>query len=75
MRNGLRYSPTVFRLVPREQKFFDLFEQQGANIVAAARASRDEIESRRLAMEERGLRERKKALDAKAAAARKAAGP
>ena len=29
------YSPTVFRLVPREQKFFDLFEQQGANIVAA----------------------------------------
>jgi predicted phosphate transport protein (TIGR00153 family) len=28
----------VFRLFPREEKFFDLFEQQGANIVAAARA-------------------------------------
>ena len=28
----------MFRLVPREEKFFDLFEQQGANIVAAARA-------------------------------------
>ena len=26
-----------FRLIPREEKFFDLFEQQGANIVAAAR--------------------------------------
>ena len=38
MMGGLRYSPTVFRLLPREEKFFDLFEQQGANIVAAARA-------------------------------------
>jgi uncharacterized protein len=27
----------VFRLVPREEKFFDLFEQQGSHIVAAAR--------------------------------------
>jgi predicted phosphate transport protein (TIGR00153 family) len=27
----------MFRLIPREAKFFDLFEQQGANIVAAAR--------------------------------------
>ncbi|HLC43142.1 MAG TPA: DUF47 domain-containing protein [Methylomirabilota bacterium] len=27
----------MFRLIPREEKFFDLFEQQGANIVAAAR--------------------------------------
>jgi len=27
----------AFRLIPREEKFFDLFEQQGANIVAAAR--------------------------------------
>jgi uncharacterized protein len=27
----------VFRLIPREEKFFDLFEQQGTNIVAAAR--------------------------------------
>src|SRR5262249_32311586 len=35
---ALGYSPTVFRLLPREEKFFDLFEQQGANIVAAARA-------------------------------------
>ena len=35
---GLRYSPTVFRLLPREKKLFDLFEQQGANIVAADRA-------------------------------------
>jgi hypothetical protein len=26
-----------FRLIPREGKFFDLFEQQAANIVAAAR--------------------------------------
>lgn len=26
-----------FRLIPREEKFFDLFEQQGTNIVAAAR--------------------------------------
>ena len=25
----------MFRLLPREEKFFDLFEQQGANIVAA----------------------------------------
>ncbi len=28
----------AFRLIPREEKFFDLFEQQGANIMAAARA-------------------------------------
>jgi len=28
----------MFRLLPREDKFFDLFEQQGAHIVAAARA-------------------------------------
>ena len=28
----------AFRLIPREEKFFELFEQQGANIVAAARA-------------------------------------
>ncbi len=28
----------MFRLIPREEKFFDLFEQQAANIVAAARA-------------------------------------
>jgi len=28
----------VFRLIPREEKFFDLFEQQGTNIVAASRA-------------------------------------
>jgi predicted phosphate transport protein (TIGR00153 family) len=28
----------AFRLIPREEKFFDLFEQQGTNIVAAARA-------------------------------------
>jgi len=27
----------AFRLIPREEKFFDLFEQQGTNIVAAAR--------------------------------------
>ncbi len=27
----------AFRLIPREEKFFDLFEQQAANIVAAAR--------------------------------------
>ncbi len=27
----------AFRLIPREEKFFDLFEQQGANIMAAAR--------------------------------------
>ncbi len=27
----------MFRLIPREEKFFDLFEQQGTNIVAAAR--------------------------------------
>jgi len=27
----------MFRLVPRQEKFFDLFEQQGANIVAASR--------------------------------------
>ena len=27
----------AFRLIPREEKFFDLFEQQGANIVAASR--------------------------------------
>jgi hypothetical protein len=27
----------VFRLIPRDEKFFDLFEQQAANIVAAAR--------------------------------------
>ena len=27
-----------FRLIPREEKFFDLFEQQAANIVAASRA-------------------------------------
>ena len=27
----------MFRLIPREEKFFDLFEQQGSNIVAAAR--------------------------------------
>jgi hypothetical protein len=26
----------MFRLIPREEKFFDLFEQQAANIVAAA---------------------------------------
>ncbi len=26
-----------FRLIPREEKFFDLFEQQGTNIVSAAR--------------------------------------
>ena len=28
----------MFRLIPREEKFFDLFEQQAANIVAASRA-------------------------------------
>jgi predicted phosphate transport protein (TIGR00153 family) len=28
----------VFRLLPREEKFFDLFEQQSSNIVAASRA-------------------------------------
>ena len=28
----------AFRLIPREEKFFDLFEQQAANIVAASRA-------------------------------------
>jgi predicted phosphate transport protein (TIGR00153 family) len=28
----------MFRLLPREEKFFDLFEQQGANIVLASRA-------------------------------------
>ena len=28
----------MFRLIPREEKFFDLFEQQGTNIVAASRA-------------------------------------
>jgi uncharacterized protein len=28
----------MFRLLPREEKFFDLFEQQGANIVSASRA-------------------------------------
>ena len=27
----------MFRLIPREEKFFDLFEQQSANIVVAAR--------------------------------------
>ncbi|MEK7839505.1 MAG: DUF47 family protein, partial [candidate division NC10 bacterium] len=27
----------MFRILPREEKFFDLFEQQGSNIVAAAR--------------------------------------
>jgi predicted phosphate transport protein (TIGR00153 family) len=27
----------MFRLIPREEKFFDLFEQQAANIVAASR--------------------------------------
>src|SRR5499427_937642 len=27
----------MFRLLPREEKFFDLFEQQATNIVAAAR--------------------------------------
>ncbi len=26
----------MFRLIPREEKFFDLFEQQAANIIAAA---------------------------------------
>jgi uncharacterized protein Yka (UPF0111/DUF47 family) len=26
----------VFRLIPREERFFDLFEDQGRNIVAAA---------------------------------------
>lgn len=28
----------MFRLIPREEKFFDLFEQQAANIVVASRA-------------------------------------
>lgn len=28
----------MFRLLPREEKFFDLFEQQSSNIVAASRA-------------------------------------
>ena len=28
----------MFRLLPREEKFFDLFEQQAGNISAAARA-------------------------------------
>ncbi len=28
----------AYRLIPREEKFFDLFEQQAANIVAASRA-------------------------------------
>lgn len=28
----------AFRLIPREEKFFDLFEQQAANIVTASRA-------------------------------------
>jgi predicted phosphate transport protein (TIGR00153 family) len=28
----------VFRLLPREEKFFDLFEQQASHIIAAARA-------------------------------------
>jgi hypothetical protein len=27
----------VFRLLPREEKFFDLFEQQATHIVSAAR--------------------------------------
>jgi hypothetical protein len=31
----------VFRLIPRDEKFFDLFEQQGANIVASARLLAD----------------------------------
>lgn len=31
----------MFRLIPREEKFFDLFEKQATHIVAAARALRE----------------------------------
>ena len=33
----------VFRLIPREERFFDLFEEQGRNIVAAAGQLREMI--------------------------------
>ena len=33
----------VFRLIPREERFFDLFEEQGRNIVAAAGRLREMI--------------------------------
>src|SRR3990172_4980147 len=34
----------MFRLIPREEKFFDLFEQQATNIVAAARVLQELVQ-------------------------------
>jgi hypothetical protein len=33
----------MFRLIPREERFFDLFEEQARNIVAAAGRLREMI--------------------------------
>ena len=40
-RRGRAALAPVFRLIPREGRFFDLFEEQGRNIVAGARRLRE----------------------------------
>jgi len=42
-RRGSAALAPVFRLIPREERFFDLFEEQGRNIVAAAERLREMI--------------------------------